>query len=680
MTPGAPAVEGAPGGFTVRATLRQTQPGKPFVLDVPVVLQTEKSEVTQVVRLEGAQQSFRIASPARPLALNVDPHFDVFRRLDPRETPPSIGQLFGEPAIVALLPSKAGPAEIKLYRDLMAGWQSQSHAIEVKLDSEVPALPPNRSVWLLGRSNRFADALFSKQAGLRLTPQGVELDGDAMAYAGHTLVVTTRHPSGVERTVGWIAVDPASAGPGLGRKLPHYGKYSFLGFEGDEPVNTIKGQWLQSDSPLRVDLRPAAARNDRIPALAPDPRKALADLPPVFSQRAMADHVNYLASPELMGRGLGSAGLEAAGRYIAVKFGAAGLAPGGDGGTYLQSFQVARGEDGQPHEVANIIGVLPGSRAEWKDQTVIVSAHYDHLGLGWPDVRKGDEGKVHPGADDNASGVAVMLELARALGAAGKPQRTIVFVAFTGEEAGRLGSKHYVDHPVGPLDQIMGVINLDTVGRLGTQKLSVLGTGSATEWQHIFRGAGFVTGVDSRNVPEAVDGSDQASFTERGVPAVQIFTVAHSDYHRPSDTPDKIDAAGLVKVAAFVNEGIVYLAERAEPLTNTLKPASAPAQGKSPAAPTPPGQPPARRVSFGTVPDFAFAGPGVRITGTTPDSPAAKAGFVEGDVILSIAGKPVANLQGFSDILRTLAPGQTVEVALQRSGKDLRLSVTLAER
>ncbi len=177
-----------------------------------------------------------------------------------------------------------------------------------------------------------------------------------------------------------------------------------------------------------------------------------------------------------------------------------------------------------------------------------------------------------------------------------------------------------------------------------------------------------------------MDGSDQASFTERGVPAVQIFTVAHSDYHRPSDTPDKIDAAGLVKVAAFVNEGIVYLAERAEPLTNTLKPASAPAQGKSTAAPTPPGQPPARRVSFGTVPDFAFAGPGVRITGTTPDSPAAKAGFVEGDVILSIAGKPVANLQGFSDILRTLAPGQTVDVALQRSGKDLRLSVTLAER
>ncbi len=681
VTPGTPAVEGGPGYFTVHATLRQTQKGKPFILQVPVVLQTEGSEVTQIVRLEGAEQAFTIASAVRPVALNVDPRFDVFRRLDPRETPPSIGQLFGEPTILALLPSISDPGEVRAYRELMAGWQSPGHAIEVRLDLEVSALPPARSVWLLGRLNRFAERLFSKQAGLRLTPQGLEMDGDRVAYAGHTLVLTTRHPSGMDKAVGWIVVDPLKAGPGLGRKLPHYGKYSFLGFEGDEPVNTVKGQWQESDSPLRVDLRPADSRTTPLPALAPDKRKALADLPPVFSQRAMAEHVNYLASDELMGRGLGSRGLEAAGKYIAEKFAAAGLAPGGDQGTYLQSFQVARGEDGQPHQVANVIGILPGTRPEWKGQTVIVSAHYDHLGLGWPDVRKGDEGKVHPGADDNASGVAVMLELARALGAAEKPQRTVVFVAFTAEEAGRLGSKYYVDHPVGPLDGIMGVINLDTVGRLGSQKLSVLGTGSATEWQHIFRGAGFVTGVDSRNVPEAVDGSDQASFTERGVPAVQIFTAAHADYHRPGDTPDKIDAAGLVKVAAFVQEGVVYLAERVEPLTSTLKPAAAPSRAPGavpPAAPA--GQPPARRVAFGTVPDFAFAGPGVRVSGTTPDSPAAKAGLLEGDILTSIAGKAVANLQGFSDILRTLTPGQTVDVVIQRSGKEIRLSVTLAER
>jgi hypothetical protein len=288
---------------------------------------------------------------------------------------------------------------------------------------------------------------------------------------------------------------------------------------------------------------------------------------------------------------------------------------------------------------------------------------------------------VHHGADDNASGVAVMLELARAMAAGERPPRTVVFAAFTGEEAGLLGSRHYAAHPVFPLDKLIGVINLDTVGRLGREKLSVLGTGTASEWQHIFRGAGFVTGVESRNVPESVESSDQVAFIEKGVPAVQIFSGAHTDYHRPTDTADKIDVAGLVKVATFVKEGIVYLAERPEPLTNTIKPGPPAAR---PAAP--PGGAPAgaaegtRRVSFGTVPDFAFQGPGVKVTGLVPGSPAEAAGIREGDVVLNIDGRAVANLQGFSDILRSLAPGQTVAVVLDRSGSQMTVKITLAER
>ena len=177
-------------------------------------------------------------------------------------------------------------------------------------------------------------------------------------------------------------------------------------------------------------------------------------------------------------------------------------------------------------------------------------------------MHKGDEGKLHPGADDNASGVAVMLELAKALASGEKPQRTIVFVAFTGEESGLLGSKHYVEHPAFPLEKTIGVINLDTVGRLFDKKVSVIATGSASEWQHIFRGAGFVTGVEGRMIPDALESSDQKSFIDKGVPAVQIFTDPHADYHRPGDTADKIDGPGLVKVATFVKEGIVYLGER----------------------------------------------------------------------------------------------------------------------
>jgi aminopeptidase N len=292
-------------------------------------------------------------------------------------------------------------------------------------------------------------------------------------------------------------------------------------------------------------------------------------------------------------------------------------------------------------------------------------------------VRAGDEGKVHPGADDNASGVAVLLELARVLAAGERPPRTIVFVAFTGEEAGRLGSKHYAAHPARPLAKTEGMINLDTVGRLGEQKVTALGTGTATEWQHIFRGASFVTGIESRSVPESIESSDQASFTEQGVPAVQIFTAAHADYHRPTDTADKIDVAGLAKIAAFVKEGIVYLAERPEPLTNTIKAPAPAAPGGSPA---PPSAPAGRRVSFGTVPDFAFPGPGVKVTGVVPDSPAAKAGVREGDIIIRIEGGEVANLQVFSNMLRSFSPGQTVAVVLRRGAADVELSVTLAER
>jgi hypothetical protein len=677
------AVRQEGGTFVVSGTLRQTQTGAPFVVDVPVLVQTERGTTPSIVRMEKAAQTFAVTTDARPVALHVDPRFDVFRRLDARETPPSIGQIFGEPSILAILPSRAGPAELDAYRALLKGWQSESHAIEITSDTAVTALPANKTVWLLGRTNRFANAVFGRQQGLKVTADAVDLDGEQMALAGHTLAVITRHPATLEKAVGWIVADPVAAMPGLGRKLPHYGKYSYLGFEGDEPVNTIKGQWRQSDSPLRADLRPAGQPSATLAALAPELRKALADLPPVFSQQALHDHVTFLASPDLKGRGLGTAGLEAAARYVAEKFKAYGLAPGGDGGTYFQKFTVARGEDGQPHEVVNIIGVLPGARGDWKDQSAMLCAHLDHLGLGWPDVHTGDEGKVHPGADDNASGVAVLLEMARALASGDRPPRTIVFAAFTGEEAGRLGSKYYAEHPLFPLSKMEGVINLDTVGRLGTQKLTALGTGTAAEWQHIFRGASFVTGVESRNVPESIESSDQMSFIEKGVPAVQIFTAAHADYHRTTDTPDRIDVAGLAKVATFVKEGIVYLAERPEPLTITIRQASgaAPAAAPAPAQPAAGGQPgTARRVSFGTVPDFAFEGPGVKVSGLVPDSPAAKAGIKEGDTLLKIDGKPVANLQGFSDVLRTLAPGQTVQVVISRDGKDQTVAVTLAAR
>jgi uncharacterized iron-regulated protein len=678
----------AGGGYEVTGVLEQTQPGAPLALDVPVVVQTSGAPVRTSVRLEAARAEFRIASEGAPLAVHVDPGFDVFRLVDPRETPASIGQLFGEPKLLAVLPSAAPFAEQAAWRALVEGWRSDSHQPEIRTDAELRELPKDRAVWILGRRNAFAARLFASGADYSLEETKLTVDRESVPLADHAVVVVRRHPANVEKAVGFVFADRLAALPGLGRKLPHYGKYSYLAFAGDEPANDLKGQWAPVDSPLRVDLRPAAEAKTALAALPPAPRKALAELPPVFSQKALLEHVAWLAAPEREGRGIGTKGLEDVAEYIASQFKAMGLQPGGDSGSYFQWFESSRSPSGAPVRLRNVIGVLPGMNAALAGQSALLTAHYDHLGSGWPDVHKGDEGRLHPGADDNASGVAVLIELAKSLAAGERPQRTLVFVAFSGEEAGLLGSRRYVESPPFPLDKTIGVINLDTVGRLGTGKLSVLAAGSASEWQHIFRGASFVTGVDGRIIPDGLESSDQKSFIDRGVPAVQIFTDPHADYHRPGDSADKVDGPGLVKVATYVKEGIAYLGERPQPLTNTIasmkgaRPSAAPATGSATAgsAQASSGSGQGRRVSFGTMPDFAFPGPGVRVTSVVPGSPAEKAGVAAEDVILQLDGQDVADLSGYSAILRTLSPGQTVAVVLQREGAEKRLSVTVVER
>jgi hypothetical protein len=440
----------------------------------------------------------------------------------------------------------------------------------------------------------------------------------------------------------------------------------------------VKGEWAATDSPLRVDLRTEDRQSDGpVHAVAPPPRKALAEIPPVFSRERLLEHVQYLASAELGGRGLGTPGLEKAADYIAARFEAVGLTPAGDDGGYRQVFHADEGEDGKPHDVANIIGVIPGTDPAFSGQAVLVTAHYDHLGHGWPDARAAEKGKVYFGADDNASGVAILIELAQVLSDEPAPQRSIVFVAFTGEEAGRLGSRYYVEHPEPvALDGINGVVNMDTVGRLEGQDISVFGAGSASEWPHIFRGIGFTAGIGSKSITGDLASSDQQSFIDKGVPGVQISSGANLDYHRPSDTVDKIDGPGMVRVATFVRETVGYLAQRPEPLTVTIVGTPSTTTPGAPRA----GAGGGRRVSVGTVPDFAFQGQGVRVDSVVPGSPAAAAGIEAGDVLVSLAGQPIANLQGYTDLLKSLSPGDTVPAVIQRDGKSIDLEVTVMAR
>ncbi|NOY25092.1 MAG: M20/M25/M40 family metallo-hydrolase, partial [Oligoflexia bacterium] len=238
-------------------------------------------------------------------------------------------------------------------------------------------------------------------------------------------------------------------------------------------------------------------------------------------------------------------------------------------------------QDGQGQrtvQLTNLLATIPGTDPALATHPVVVMAHLDHLGLGWPDVREGNQGKVHPGADDNASGVAVLLDLARVMLAEGPRARPVLFAVTSGEEAGLLGARHLL---AGMAEDSLpaSCVNLDTVGRLGQGKLLVIGGGSAKEWPYIFMGAGYVTGVQSSMVSEDLDSSDQVACLERGVPAVQLFSGANDDYHRPSDTADKLDIDGMVGIAEVTHEIVGYLAERVDPLSSQLAGASAAEQG-----------------------------------------------------------------------------------------------------
>jgi Zn-dependent M28 family amino/carboxypeptidase len=308
-------------------------------------------------------------------------------------------------------------------------------------------------------------------------------------------------------------------------------------------------------------------------------------------------------------------------------------------------------------------------------QALVVSAHYDHLGFGWPDVRAGAKGQLHPGADDNASGVAVMLELARLM-ADTKPERSVIFAAFAGEEAGLAGARHYVRAAQAPgasfaLSGHIADLNVDTVGRLADGKLTVFGTGSAREMPFIFLGAAAVTGVPTQVVAQEIGASDQAAFVEAGVPAVQLFASAGGDYHRPSDTADKIDYDGLAKVAAVLKEAVDYLAVRAEPLN--FSGTAAASQPRSPTSPT-------RRAATGIVPDMTDQGEGVRIGSVQPGSGAETAGLKPGDRLLVLGGVKIANLRALADALKDLKPGQTVDIEFARDATVASAKLLLGER
>jgi aminopeptidase YwaD len=321
----------------------------------------------------------------------------------------------------------------------------------------------------------------------------------------------------------------------------------------------------------------------------------------------------------------------------------------------------------------NVVGVLPGSDPTLKDQTIVIGAHYDHVGFGHYGTRDSKaEGQIHYGADDNASGTAVLLQLAERLSRSQpKPARTIVFAAFSAEELGLFGSRHYVNYPPLSLSSTKAMLNLDMVGRLRDNRLTVFGTRSARELSAIVLEEAHKLGLQV-DESDSVGRSDHMSFYNRKVPALHFFTGSHPDYHRPSDTWEKLSIEGMVKVTELVGAIVQKVANAKEPLNFVSLPSRTPGGGNTE------GQ--GYGAYLGSIPDFGANGDGVRLAGVSEGSPAAFAGLQEGDVIVKLAEMKIQDLEDLMAALRSKKPGDSVEITILRNSQPLTLRATLRPR
>ena len=334
----------------------------------------------------------------------------------------------------------------------------------------------------------------------------------------------------------------------------------------------------------------------------------------------------------------------------------------------------------------NVIGVLEGVGPQ-RDETIVVGAHYDHLGSGG--LTSGSlapfSRNIHNGADDNASGTALVMELARRLAQRTDPlPRRVVFMAFSGEERGLLGSRHYVEHPLIPLDKTVMMINFDMVGRLNDKsELTMVGVGSTPGLEEIVKALGMAGGFSIKlvkGVSDGFGGSDHESFYNKRIPVLFPFTGLHSDYHKPSDDTERINFPGMLRIADFGELLLLDLTRRQQrpEFVAAANPHANPHGGGMPE-----GDDPGRigvGAYLGTIPDYGAEDKGVKLSGVGEGSPAAKGGIKGGDVIIGFAGKPISSIYDYTDSLARGKPGDTVEILVKRDGQEVTLKVTLGSR
>jgi hypothetical protein len=415
------------------------------------------------------------------------------------------------------------------------------------------------------------------------------------------------------------------------------------------------------------------------------PSPTLLGTPPADQLRA---DVARLASAEFEGRGTGTAGNDSAAAFIAGRYNALRLAsiaqPGrpacakggvtGRAECFLLPFSASvpvRNAAPRTYASQNVAAIIPG-KGPLAGEYVILGAHFDHIGRDSANARDPERGRViHPGADDNGSGAATVMEVARRLGR--RPAgRSVIIVNFSGEELGLLGSSHFANNLPVSKEKVQAMVNLDMVGRLKNDKLIVYGVQTATEMRAI---------VDSANVePKLVlsavgDGegpSDHAAFYRKDLPVLHLFTDLHDDYHTANDIAPRLNIDGMVRVADYTERVVRALADRPGRLTFQRVQTAAASRPSSRAG---------TGVYLGTVPDMGAGDvKGMPITGVRPGSPAEQGGLKAGDIIIKFGPKVITNIYDYTDALGSYKPDDVVEIVVKRGTAEVTLTVKLGKR
>lgn len=414
---------------------------------------------------------------------------------------------------------------------------------------------------------------------------------------------------------------------------------------------------------------------------------------PDLTEQNLKKHVSYLASDKLEGRRTGEQGATSAAGYVTNQFAIFKLKAGFKNekgkSVYLQPFPYqlrdAKGvilPDTEPLQAYNAIGILEGTDPVLKNEAIVIGAHYDHLGKGGMGSLTANSTEIHHGADDNASGTSALIELARQFAQAKNNKRTIIFIAFGGEEEGLLGSKYYVNNPVFPIEKTVAMINMDMVGRLNDNKLTIGGIGTASEWKQLVEGKNPYKEFNSVSpngtyahgvVPTFIlqlneDGfgpSDHSSFYGKQIPVLFFFTGTHLDYHKPSDTAEKINYEGLSSITKYVGEIVKSIDQNPVKPTYTVAKSSGNEAGRR-----------GFNVSLGTIPSYSEGtDDGLVIDGARDDSPASKAGLKANDKIIKLAGIDIKNIQDYMKALNEMKADTEYEIVVMRGTEKLTLKI-----